>query len=583
MKLDNTKETNVIRTIFLVSILIGSAWGAQNDSVSGEVLYNGIQLPAEWPPRDMDAKSREPMPVPYLKTIPKVIPIDIGRQLFVDDFLIEETTLQRQFHLAQKYKNNPVFKPETELELNRDDDRNATACPKDGGIWWDPHLQCFRMWYEAGWLTKVAYATSCDGLKWERPKLDVYPGTNRILDPSVIPDSWTVVPDYEQENPYEHWNMYLRKPGAPYGIRGMCMSSSDGVHWSKPILCGPSGDRSTMFYNPFRKKWVFSLRSSVRGRSSHYWEAENFPEDCQWQSFERPDPQAPVFWAGADKLDLPDAEIGEQTQLYNLDAVAYESLMLGFYEIHLGPPNEVGMKSGLPKITELNLAYSRDGFHWDRPDRRAFIAASRTDTWDRGYVQSVGGICLIRGDKLWFYYSGVPGNPDKLINSTPKNGMYYGGSTGVAFLRRDGFVSMDAGENSGGLTTRPLKFSGRHLFVNADVPQGGLRAEVRDVDGNPIAPFTIENSIAFTGDSTLEPMKWKNGRDLSAFAGKDVRLFFELTNGSLYAFWISRDLTGRSDGYVAGGGPGYTGLVDTVGKAAIEKERRFTPEVLLVK
>ena len=50
-------------------------------------------------------------------------------------------------------------------------------------------------------------------------------------------------------------------------------------------------------------------------------------------------------------------------------------------------PGLLGMKSGLPKITELNLAYSRDGFHWDRPDRRAFIAASRADTWDRGYVQ----------------------------------------------------------------------------------------------------------------------------------------------------------------------------------------------------
>jgi len=28
---------------------------------------------------------------------------------------------------------------------------------------------------------------------------------------------------------------------------------------------------------------------------------------------------------------------------------------------------------------------------------------------------------------------------------------------------------------------------------------------------------------------------------------------------------VSRDATGRSDGYVAGGGPGYTGSTDTVG------------------
>jgi len=48
-------------------------------------------------------------------------------------------------------------------------------------------------------------------------------------------------------------------------------------------------------------------------------------------------------------------------------------------------------------------------------------------------------------------------------------------------------------------------------------------------------------------------------------------LRFELTSGSLYAFWVSRDETGRSDGYVAGGGPGYPGPVDTVGRAALQR------------
>ena len=67
-------------------------------------------------------------------------------------------------------------------------------------------------------------------------------------------------------------------------------------------------------------------------------------------------------------------------------------------------------------------------------------------------------------------------------------------------------------------------------------------------------------------------MIWKSGADLSSLRGKPVRFRFELTNGSLYAFWVSRDENGRSDGYVAGGGPGYTGIIDTVGKAALEAE-----------
>ena len=59
----------------------------------GELLYNGIRLPEIWPPRDMDPKAYRPMPVPYLDQPPAVIPIDIGRQLFVDHFLIEKTEL----------------------------------------------------------------------------------------------------------------------------------------------------------------------------------------------------------------------------------------------------------------------------------------------------------------------------------------------------------------------------------------------------------------------------------------------------------------------------------------------------------
>src|SRR3979411_1785875 len=51
--------------------------------VEGELLYNGIRLPAEWPPRSMVPDSYDPMPVPYLRSPPEVLPIDIGRQLFV--------------------------------------------------------------------------------------------------------------------------------------------------------------------------------------------------------------------------------------------------------------------------------------------------------------------------------------------------------------------------------------------------------------------------------------------------------------------------------------------------------------------
>lgn len=41
-----------------------------------------------------------------------------------------------------------------------------------------------------------------------------------------------------------------------------------------------------------------------------------------------------------------------------------------------------------------------------------------------------------------------------------------------------------------------------------------------------------------------------------------MRFRFALEKGTLYAFWVSRRANGASNGYLAGGGPDYDGLVD---------------------
>jgi hypothetical protein len=136
----------------------------------------------------------------------------------------------------------------------------------------------------------------------------------------------------------------------------------------------------------------------------------------------------------------------------------------------------------------------------------------------------------------------------------------------LAVLRRDGFSSLDAGDAEGSLTTRLLRFGGKHLFVNVAAPAGTLRAEVLDEQGQPIAPFTAGNCEPVSSDSTKIMVKWKGAEDLSALTGRSVRFRFHLKNGSLYAFWVTPDASGASHGYVAAGGPGFTGAKDTTGK-----------------
>jgi hypothetical protein len=210
------------------------------------------------------------------------------------------------------------------------------------------------------------------------------------------------------------------------------------------------------------------------------------------------------------------------------------------------------------------VGYSRDGRQFYRPDRRAFIAGSRVrGTWNRAYIHSAGGVCLIVGDKLYFYFGAWSGISPRLDGH-----MYAGGSTGLAVLRRDGFVSLDAGSEAGVVTTRPVVFSGSRLFVNCATAQGELRAEVIGDNEKPIAQFTMESCVPVSADKTLQAVSWKSGADLSALANRPVRFRFRLTKGQLYAFWVSPDASGASRGFVAAGGPGFTGPVDTVGSGA---------------
>ena len=80
-----------------------------------ETLYNGVVLPSPWPPRAA-AFSVDPVRPPYLRNPPDVIPIDVGRQLFVDDFLIEKTDLVRRFHSTESSPRNPILRPDKQWE-----------------------------------------------------------------------------------------------------------------------------------------------------------------------------------------------------------------------------------------------------------------------------------------------------------------------------------------------------------------------------------------------------------------------------------------------------------------------------------
>jgi hypothetical protein len=158
--------------------------------------------------------------------------------------------------------------------------------------------------------------------------------------------------------------------------------SSDGIHWSQGVSqSGDIYDRSTVFYNPFRDKWIFSLRVRTDlGRCRNYLEHSD-PEmgvSLAHRSWGTPDKNV-VFWFGPWKNELknPNPQYSKiSPAIYNHDAIAYESLFLGFFSVWQGPENEECENLSIQKRNEVAIGYSRDGFHWHRPDMKRFFSRS---------------------------------------------------------------------------------------------------------------------------------------------------------------------------------------------------------------
>ena len=239
----------------------------------GERLYNGVELPETWPPRDMDPYSDDPMPVPYLERPPAVIPIDVGRQLFVDDFLIEATDLRRTYHKPERHPASPILKPETAIEK-----RYPSVGFLQGGVFYNPAKGHFEMFYHSGHLEQsrsLHLATSTDLVNWQRPDLGL--GTGNMFLPdgawagparTTAGTAFAVWLDLNATDPDQRYKMLSfwghRKPQPPGNYRHSLHTSPDGVHWSDAVLAGRAEDAQSLFYNPFRRVWVYSIKRGIR-------------------------------------------------------------------------------------------------------------------------------------------------------------------------------------------------------------------------------------------------------------------------------------------------------------------------------
>ncbi len=103
-------------------------------------------------------------------------------------------------------------------------------------------------------------------------------------------------------------------------------------------------------------------------------------------------------------------------------------------------------------------------------------------------------------------------------------------------LRTDGFISVHAPYDGGEMLSRPLRFSGKELEINfATSAAGGLRLEIQDEAGEPLPGYTLDDCPEMIGDEIARVVSWKGGSDISALAGRTIRLRFVMRDADLYS------------------------------------------------
>jgi hypothetical protein len=474
-----------------------------------------------------------------------------GKQLFIDDHVIDDMQgVRKQLHQPVKYENNPVLKRDKPWEKSG---------PGYGTIIYDAEEKRFKAWYE-NWnqdeesTAALLYATSLNGIDWHKELVDKENGTNVVVPPNIRAfQASGIMKDRLETDPAKRYKMlFVCKPdGTAKSLMTSAAYSADGIQWTAypdlPII--PFSDtQSCPFWDVKHRRYVALLRfGPPNTRIVSRIESEDF---LTWS------PKVTVM--RRTRIDVP-----LNTQFYQTAPFAYGNyyfgVMAAYHNESLKPITD---EAPWTDRKNLHLIYSRNGLTWSRVGKNGAIPTrelnedkdwkqialdavflpygERDKEWDWGTVSPIfTPQPIIVNDEIWFYYTGIDaknwwtwsGDPPKLdpMPKEPNKGI------GVAKLRVDGFVSIDAGTEMGTLTTKPLVFLGDTLVVNANAEGGSLVVEALDADGKPIEGFTRADCAPINTDSVRHIVTWKGNPDCHLLQARSIKLRFHLKNAKLFS------------------------------------------------
>lgn len=474
----------------------------------------------------------------------RAITIGSQRQLWCDDFLVETNDgARRKLHQPLKVNDGrPV--------LRLDQPWEELGTPILGAVLRDRGK--FRMWYRGGgggprggvWC----FAESEDGLNWNKPSLGLMEHEGSRKNNIYVlgqPQAFTPFVDPNESVPARRYKSAVNS----LRIDTALAHSPNGLVWTQfrdgAAITGRASDTiSQVLWDPFARVYRLYTRTDFGGNSTG--EVRGTRDMIAAADADLSNPKS---WRKVREWCLGwekgDREYHRVRQLYSVNGWIYESVQFALiWALELAAVD----LGGEPVRETMNayLATTRGDRPWNLEwiyGNQPLIRRGEPGRFDCRWIQPSPNIITWK-NQHWLYYVGL---------ARSHNGQWSPGITGpkggigLATIRRDGFISLHAGARGASVTTKVLQFSGNMLTINAvTAKKGAVRVELQDAAGKPLNGFKLADCAEITGDEIDRVVRWKNGSDVSNFAGKPIRLRFVLRDANLFSMKFG-DSTARVD------------------------------------
>ena len=421
----------------------------------------------------------------------------------------------------------------------------------------------FRLWYGAQMKSglpqegagRLCYAESEDGISWRKPDLGLvsFQGStaNNIVAPLDERQSLQGATVYVDERApeqarYRLWTKFQprddeREAGTEPGL--WAMHSPDGLRWTyddgQPNPPEQMCDTQNVFFWDDRLG-LYAGYTRVH-QTQRRDEAAEMKLGKRYRSVGRitsPDfrtwSEPTLIVLEGDALDLhaplpPESIDRPQMDFYTNAVFKHPEADDAYFMMPAAYYHWEGNDG--PATMDVQLLTSRDGIIWERQgDRRPFLRRGFDGGPSGGMVMA--NVWPVATDtETWIYYSGR-GNKH---NAESRDGS----NTGLfrAVLRRDGFVSADAGLAGGEFATPPLDFAGDELELNVDCGAGGwLLVELQEADGRALEGYTLETCQTVAANAIGCRVAWRGTGRRIRVEKKSLRMRVVMRSAKLYSF-----------------------------------------------